>query len=210
MVIKFIRNYFRYRKTKINPFSILRSTEISDNVGIRPLVKMERCKIGKCSSMGTLSAAYDTEIGKFCSIARECYIGGATHPLDRVSSSCCFYLKENYTGKCYYENEYDWQTHTYIGNDVWIGSRAIVLGGVHIADGAVIGGGSVVTKDVGPYEIWAGNPAKFIRKRFDDQTIEKLLKSKWWDWSDAKLFSFGPNFTDVEKFIENIDDLEEK
>lgn len=67
-----------------------------------------------------------------------------------------------------------------------------------------------MTKDVGPYEIWAGNPAKFIRKRFDDQTIEKLLKSKWWDWADEKLFSFGPNFTDVDKFIENIDDLEEK
>ena len=83
------------------------------------------------------------------------------------------------------------------------------LGGINIADGAVIGSGSVVTKDIGPYEIWAGNPAKFIRKRFDDETIEKLLKSKWWDWTDEKLYAKGPDFIDVEKFIKNISDEED-
>lgn len=79
--------------------------------------------------MGTLSAAYDTSIGKFCSIAMECYIGGASHPLDRVSTSGCFYLKFNFTGKCYYENDYNWPTRTTIGNDVWLGIRTIVLRG---------------------------------------------------------------------------------
>lgn len=98
------------------------------------------------------------------------------------------------------------ETHTTIGNDVWIGSRAIILGGTNIADGAVIGSGSVVTKDIGPYEIWAGNPAKFIRKRFDDQTIEKLLESKWWDWSDEKLLLKGSDFIDVEKFIKSMNE----
>lgn len=177
-------------------------------MGIKPLVKMERSKIGKCSYMGTLSAAYDTKIGRFCSIARECYIGGATHPLDRVSSSVCFYLKDN-SFKCFYNDDYEWKTHTTIGNDVWIGTRAIILGGINIADGAVIGSGSVVTKDIGPYEIWAGNPAKFIRKRFDDETIEKLLKSKWWDWPDEKLYAKGSNFIDVQKFLKNINDEED-
>lgn len=128
MLLRFLKNFIKYKKTKISPFSFINDTYLDINVGIRPLVKMERSKIGKCSSMGTLSAAYDTSIGKFCSIARECYIGGAQHPLDRVTTSGCFYLKNNYTGKCYYENEFDWRTHTYIGNDVWIGSRAIVLG----------------------------------------------------------------------------------
>ena len=71
---------------------------------------------------------------------------------------------------------------------------------VTIGDGAVIGGGSVVTKDVGPYEIWAGNPARFIRKRFDDETIEKLLKIKWWDWSDEQLKKAGKYFSDVKDF----------
>lgn len=207
-LVKFIKNWFKYKGTAISPFSILTDTVLEENVGIKPLVKMERSKIGKCSYMGTLSAAYDTKIGRFCSIARECYIGGATHPLDRVSSSVCFYLKDN-SFKCFYNDDYEWKTHTTIGNDVWIGTRAIILGGINIADGAVIGSGSVVTKDIGPYEIWAGNPAKFIRKRFDDETIEKLLKSKWWDWPDEKLYAKGSNFIDVQKFLKNINDEED-
>ena len=75
----------------------------------------------------------------------------------------------------------------YIGNDVWIGYRSIIMSGVQIADGAVIGAGSVVSKNVGPYEIWAGNPARFIKKRFSDEKIEKLLELKWWDWDMEKI-----------------------
>lgn len=205
MIINHIKHFLKYKGTTISPLSTLTCVEIGENVGIRPLVKMERCSIGKCSSLGSLSAAYDTKIGKFCSIARECYIGGAKHPLDRVSSSGCFYLKYNYTGKCYFESDFDWHSYTNIGNDVWLGARTIVLGGVTIADGAVIGAGSVVTKDVGPYEIWAGNPARFIRKRFDDETIEKLLETKWWDWPDEKLSEMGANFIDIDQFIKNIE-----
>ena len=65
----------------------------------------------------------------------------------------------------------------------------------------MIGAGSIVTKDVGPYEIWAGNPARFIRKRFDDDTIEKLLKSQWWNWDDEKLKEYSDKFQSPEKFI---------
>lgn len=202
-VMNFIKNAIKYRKTSISPFCVLIDTELDENVGIRPLVKMERSKIGKCSYMGTLSAAYDTEIGSFCSIARECYIGGAKHPLDRISTSGCFYLRDNFSGKCFFENDFDWKAHTKIGNDVWIGSRAVIIGGVTISDGAVIGAGSIVTKDVGPYEIWGGNPARFIRKRFDDKTIEKLLEIKWWNWSDDRLEKYGYKFIDVEQFIKD-------
>ncbi len=74
-----------------------------------------------------------------------------------------------------------------IGNDVWIGYGAIILSGVCIGHGAVIGAGSVVTKDVGNYEIVAGNPARLIRKRFDDETITQLLALKWWDWPLEKI-----------------------
>ena len=73
--------------------------------------------------------------------------------------------------------------------------------GVTIGDGAVIGAGSIVTKDVGPYEIWAGNPARFIRKRFDDETIEKLLESQWWNWDDEKLKMYGEKFQSPEEFV---------
>lgn len=74
-----------------------------------------------------------------------------------------------------------------IGNDVWIGKNALILSGVTIGDGAVVGAGSVVTRDVPPYSIVAGNPARLVRKRFDDDTIGKLLKIKWWDWDIERI-----------------------
>jgi acetyltransferase-like isoleucine patch superfamily enzyme len=74
-----------------------------------------------------------------------------------------------------------------IGNDVWIGINVLILSGVKIGDGAVVGAGTVVTKDVEPYSVVAGCPAKEIRKRYDSETIEKLLKLKWWDWSLKKI-----------------------
>ena len=75
-----------------------------------------------------------------------------------------------------------------MGNDVWIGQNVTVLPGVHIGDGAIIGANSVVAKDIPAYHIAAGNPCKIIRKRFDDELIDYLLKLKWWDWSAEKIF----------------------
>ena len=78
---------------------------------------------------------------------------------------------------------------TVVGNDVWIGQNVTALPGVHIGDGAIIGANSVVSKDVEPYTIAAGNPIRPIRKRFDDETIRLLLRLKWWDWSAEKIFA---------------------
>ena len=78
-------------------------------------------------------------------------------------------------------------------------------GGVHIADGVVIGAGSVVLKDVGPYEIWAGNPARFIRKRFDEDTIERLLKVQWWKLDDEQLKMYGKFMPNVKEFLEMVE-----
>ena len=78
---------------------------------------------------------------------------------------------------------------TVVGNDVWIGQNVTVLPGVHIGDGAIVGANSVVSKDVPPYHIVGGNPAKIIRKRFDDETVSFLLQLKWWDWNAEKIFS---------------------
>lgn len=120
----------------------------------------------------------------------------------------CFHLKDNATGICYAENEFDWKERTCIGNDVWIGVRATILSGLTIGDGAVIGGGSVVTKNVGPYEIWAGNPARFIRKRFNDEAISKLEKIQWWNFRDTELIRIGSLMTDVDSFLEAVEQKE--
>mgnify|MGYP002791617613 FL=1 len=132
--------------------------------------------------------------------------GGANHPIEWVTTSPCFHLKDNATGKCFAENHFEWSKKTVIENDVWLGTRTMVLAGVTIHTGAVIGAGSVVTKDVGAYEIWAGNPARFIRKRFDDDTIEKLLKTRWWDYSDETLRNLGVKVTNPDLFIEAVEE----
>lgn len=205
-MIRFVRGVYQRKNTNISPFAILRDVIYDPTSAIKALAKLERSIIGKCTYVGTLSAVYDCEIGKFCSIARECYIGGAKHPTGWTTTSPCFHVKNNATGICYAENEFEWIARTKIGNDVWIGERATILAGVIIGDGAVIGGGSVVTKDIGPYEIWAGNPARLIRKRFDDETILKLLEVKWWDLKDELLFEYGKYIPDVNRFIKEIGD----
>lgn len=86
-------------------------------------------------------------------------------------------------------------------NDVWIGSHVLIKSGVTISDGAVIGMGSVVTHDVGPYEIWAGNPARMIRKRFNDGTVENLKQIKWWNWNEEKIKEYAAYFSDSNEFI---------
>jgi hypothetical protein len=87
---------------------------------------------------------------------------------------------------------------THVGNDVWIGYSAIVLPGLRVGDGAVIAAGAVVTRDVEPYEIVAGVPARAIRSRFDAEDREWLLSLKWWNWSDERLKQLRPQFCSIE------------
>lgn len=121
-----------------------------------------------------------TTIGKFCSIGRECQLGLGKHPSNFVSTHPIFYSSSAYmtfSEKKYYE-EFE---NISIGNDVWIGSRVIVLDGINISDGAVVAAGALVTKDVPPYAIVGGVPAKVIKYRFEKAIIDKLLEVKWWN-----------------------------
>lgn len=161
------------------------------------------------SSIGKYSYVFDSavicaDIGAFCSIAGHCVIGGGKHPVSWVSTSPVFYSGKNCLKTVFSENEFTEYEKTGIGNDVWIGSNCLIKGGVKIGDGAIIGMGSVVTHDVPPYEIWAGNPAKLIRKRFDDETIAKLLELKWWNWDDKQLKENGKFFNSIDKFTESV------
>ena len=153
------------------------------------------CRIGKYTYIYN-STAINADIGAFCSIAAGCAIGGGKHPINWVSTSPVFYHGGNVLHKNFAHTEFEEYAHTTIGNDVWIGSRCLIKGGVTIGDGAVVGMGSVVTHDIPPYEIWAGNPARCIRKRFDDEAIAKLLALQWWNWDDEKLEQYGAYFND--------------
>ena len=160
------------------------------------------------SSIGKYSYAYSckiayTDIGAFCSIAPDCSIGGGSHPTNWVSSSPVFYKGKNVFKKNFSNTEYKEFKRTTIENDVWIGAKCLIKGGVTIGTGAIVGMGSVVTRDIPPYEIWAGNPAKKIRDRFPKEISDKLLESHWWEWDDSKISESAKDFSSFEDFIQN-------
>ncbi len=129
-------------------------------------------------------------IGKFCSIAcgAKFIFTSANHTLNSVSTyPFPLFFEEWGLDKAKVTNAWDNKGDIVIGNDVWIGYEAVIMPGVTIGDGAIIGTRAVVTKDIAPYTIVGGVPAKPIRKRFSEETIHSLLKIKWWDWSDERI-----------------------
>ena len=129
-------------------------------------------------------------IGKFCSIAcgTKFLFNCANHTLKSLSTyTFPLFYEEWELEKSNITTAWDNKGDIVIGNDVWIGYEAVIMAGVHIGDGAIIAACAVVTKDVPPYTIVGGTPAKEIRKRFDTEVIQQLLKLKWWDWSTNKI-----------------------
>ena len=134
-------------------------------------------------------------IGKFCSIAcgTKFLFNCANHSLKSLSTyTFPLFYEEWELEKSNITTAWDNKGNIVIGNDVWIGYEAVIMAGVHIGDGAIIAARAVVTKDVPPYTIVGGTPAKEIRKRFDAEVIEQLLIQKWWDWSTDKIHQCLP------------------
>ena len=135
-------------------------------------------------------------IGKFCQIAAgvEFVMNGANHQMNAVSTFP-FYTLEGWDMEPPAASDMPLKGDTVISNDVWIGQNAVILPGVHIGDGAIIGANSVVGSDVPPYTIVVGNPAREIRKRFDDDLIRLMLDFKWWDKSVEEINQLIPLLT---------------
>ena len=135
-------------------------------------------------------------IGKFCQIAAgvEFVMNGANHQMNAVSTFP-FYTLAGWDMKAPAPADMPLKGDTIIGNDVWIGQNATILPGVHIGDGAIIGASSVVGSDVEPYTIVAGNPAQFIRKRFDEELTNLMLEWRWWDKPIEEINSLIPVLT---------------
>lgn len=143
-------------------------------------------------------------IGKFCSIAcgAKFLFTSANHTLKSLSTyPFPIFFEEWNLDKTNITSAWDKKGDIVIGNDVWIGYEAVILSGVHIGDGAIIGARAVVTKDVPPYTIVGGIPAREIKKRFEEETITKLQKVQWWNWSFDKIQQFLPDIMngDIDK-----------
>ncbi len=146
-------------------------------------------------------------IGKFCQIAAgvEFVMNGANHQMNAITTFP-FYTLEGWNMEPPKASDLPLKGDTVIGNDVWIGQNAVILPGVHIGDGVIIGANSVVGSDVDPYTIAVGNPAKSLRKRFDNELIELLLKFRWWDKEIDEIDALIPILTcsDLNKAKEEI------
>lgn len=190
-------------------FKKIRGKAIKNSL-IHPTSKVEagseinNSVFGKHSFCGYNCEINHCDIGSFCSIANNVIVGGGMHPIDWVSTSPVFYEGRDSVKAKFSEHKREPVKRTTIGHDVWIGQNVIIKQGVNIGTGAVVGMGSIVTKNVEPYTIVAGNPAKMIRKRFDDNIISVLLKSEWWQFEDDKLKQLGTFSNNINEFIKHL------
>jgi len=196
--------------------------KLSEMPFIHPSAVIINCRLGSWTEIGAGSKLTETvfddfsydagstqiiysEIGKFCSIASHVRINPGNHPKERVMQHHCTYRKKLFG---FSEADdmlfFNWRraNKCVIGNDVWIGHSAIIMPGVRIGNGAVIGSQSVVTKNIMPFEIAVGVPAKPIKKRFTDDIIEKIEKIGWWNWDYETVKKRLDDFNDIRLFIE--------
>lgn len=182
----FIKHLF---SSSVSFFALIDNvSNISKKARIYEGAKIYKSNVGDYSYVGGKTSLVCCKIGKFCSIAGECHIGMGNHTTNNVSTSPIFTEKNNGTGQIWCDSTTAAPfKEVIIGNDVWIGFRSMVLGGVNIGNGAVVAAGAVVTKDVPPYAIVAGVPARIIKYRFTENEINKLEELKWWDKNDGIL-----------------------
>lgn len=187
-----------------SPRLVSRKATLEEGVCLYRNVKVQAgVHIGSNTYINDGSVVASGHIGKYCSIGYNVQIGMYEHPIDFVTTSERIYHACDDGNPC---KEYkEIKRPPCIGNDVWVGSNAIIMQGVNIGDGAVIGASAVVTHNVKPYEIVAGIPAKTMRYRFSEEIIEKLLEILWWDKPDEWISKYKNLFYDPKILIERLE-----
>lgn len=189
-----------------NPNSIYPNENIKQICYIKNVIKNPNIQVGDYTYYDDVNGAEEFEkhvthhydflgdkliIGKFCAIAHgiEFVMNGANHRMCSVTTYPFNIMGNGWEKATPTLDDLPLKGDTIVGNDVWIGQHVVVMPGVYIGDGAIIAANSVVTKDVPAYHIVGGNPAKVIRKRFNDDLIQYMLDLKWWNWSAEKIFN---------------------
>lgn len=167
--------------------------------------QLYRAKVNAYSYIQMNGRIFNCNIGRFCSIAASVTIAPGMHDMTKVATNPIFVQKSTPLPKVFAKNDnINDSAPVNIGHDVWIGEKVVILDGVTIGNGAVIAAGAVVNRDVDPYSVVGGVPAKHIKYRFDRSTIDLLQESRWWDFSDEWFERNAELMIDTERFIEKL------
>jgi len=192
-------------KPTIHPSSHIRKSQIGGWTAIGPNCSISESTFGDYSYLaGNVSMVW-TDVGKFASIAAQTRINPGNHPTWRVTQHHSTYRRIQYGFDTVEDAEFfQWRKdhRCTIGHDVWIGHGVTVIAGKSVGTGAVVGSGAVVTKDIPPYAIAVGVPARVVKFRFPPDVVEKLMATQWWDWDRATLVERFKDLLDLETFLE--------
>jgi phosphonate metabolism protein (transferase hexapeptide repeat family) len=191
---------------RVDPTATVRDSTLGAWTAIGARTSIAESTLGDYSYVVSDCQVIYAEIGKFCSIAAASRINPGNHPLERAALHHFTYRSASYELGADDNDFFQWRRdhRVTLGNDVWIGHGAVVLPGITIGSGAVLGAGAVASKDIPPFAIAVGVPAKTLRFRFPEATVERLLRLAWWDWPRERLATTLPAFRalSVEDFLD--------
>lgn len=192
---------FKDKSLVIGLYTSIKNSLIGHHVCLSSEVKLYNSEIGDHSYVNSKTIINYSKIGKFCSIASNVQFGLGIHQTNIISTHPAFYSNakvfKTFADKNYFK-EFE---EISVGHDVWIGNNVVIMGGVNIGNGSIVAAGAVVTKDVKPYEVVGGIPAKHIKYRFDEELITTIQKTEWWNMDEKWFEKNYELFLDNDNFL---------
>lgn len=205
----YIRSLFSLKKLTHKKISFLsiwdNQSSFEKTTALARGTKLINSYVGSYSRIAINTTVSNTQIGKFSSIAMDNIISPGAHPTNFLSTNAAFYRLCPWHPEWLTNLDFNKGKRVIIGNDVWIGTKCIIMGGVNIGDGAIVAAGAIVTKDVPPYAIVGGVPAKVIKYRFPQDMIDRLEETRWWDLPDGEITKVIDAFHKPNLSLEDLD-----
>jgi acetyltransferase-like isoleucine patch superfamily enzyme len=191
-------------RTTVQAQCVVSNSVFEGNSTVQPSCLVDQVTLGAWSYVARETILNGVDVGRFCSIGPRCLIGAGDHPSHLLTTSPVFYSDRGQCGPTFApKTTFVERRAIHIGHDVWIGAQVFICDGVTIGNGSIIAAGAVVNRDVAPYSVVGGVPAKLIRPRFSPAVVERLERLAWWHWDEARLAAAQPFLAqdDPEKFL---------